>query len=64
MVKMSAPEQPALPQKPAAPAPPPVVANAPQGAKPTKKSTTPSFLNSAALPSPGANTGGKTLVGQ
>jgi hypothetical protein len=64
MVKMDAPQQAALPQLPNTPPPPPVFASAPAGQKPGKKSATPSFINSSALPSPSASTGGKQLVGQ
>jgi hypothetical protein len=63
MVTMSAPSQPALPATPAAPAPPPIFASSPTGSKPGRKSPTPSFLNSAALPSQPAQGTGKTLVG-
>jgi hypothetical protein len=63
-MKFGAPEQPALPQMPNAPPPPPVFAQSPTGAKPSKKSATPSFLNSSALPSPSATGGGKQLVGE
>lgn len=62
-MNFTAPSQPALPQLPNAPPPPPVFAQAPAGQKPGRKSSTPSFLNAAALPASGG-TGSKELVGQ
>jgi hypothetical protein len=64
MISMDSPAQPAQPALPAAPPPPPVFAQSPTGSKPGKKSATPSFLNSSALPSPSASGGGKELIGQ
>ena len=58
----STPQQP-LPQLPANIPPPPTFGASPQGQKPKAKSTTPTFLGTGSLPSPG-NLGGKALIGQ
>jgi hypothetical protein len=59
----SAPPQVVMPQMPqAAVAPEPLALNA-QDTRPKRKSTTPTFLGSAALPGQ-ANAGWKTLIGQ
>lgn len=56
-------EQIPVPTLPQAPAAPPVMGQQPQGQKPGRKSSAPSFLNAAMSPSK-ANVGTKQLVGQ
>jgi hypothetical protein len=51
-----------LPTLPAAPPPPPVFGQNPQGQKPGKKSATPTFLGTQAVPD-STSSQGKQLVG-
>lgn len=55
-------QQQALPAVGTGPTPPPVFASDPQGRKPKAKSTTPTFLGSAAVPTQ-AQAPPKTLLG-
>lgn len=59
----SASPQHAAPVLPSAtPSPPPAFGSAPQGAKPSAKSSSPTFLGAGLTANP-ANTGTKTLLG-